>query len=78
MIQNPRFIGIASASLEHRNIHRASDLPPTIEHDVEHFFISYNEGTGKEFRVTGRGGRRKAAALIRAASVPGKSAQGSP
>jgi len=67
MVRNPRFIGIATKSVEHADVRYASDLPPTIIEDIEHFFVGYNQGTGKEFRITGRGGRRKAASMIRAA-----------
>jgi inorganic pyrophosphatase len=67
MISNPRFIGIATKSVEHRDIRHASDLPPTIIDDIAHFFVAYNEGTGKEFRIIGQGGRRKANEMIRLA-----------
>jgi inorganic pyrophosphatase len=70
MVRNPRFIAIATKSVEHRDIRHASDLPPTIVDDIVHFFVAYNEGTGKEFRATGRGGRRKALEMIGAASAP--------
>jgi inorganic pyrophosphatase len=68
MVRNPRFIGIATKSVEHRDIRTASDLPPTVFDDIAHFFVAYNEGTGKEFRVIAQGGRRKALAMIGAAS----------
>jgi hypothetical protein len=36
-------------------------------HAIEHFFISYNQAQGREFRVTGRTGSRAANATLKRA-----------
>jgi|SRR5215204_4387479 len=68
-VRNPRIVAVSTKSLEHKDIRRLSDLPPTLVADIEHFFVSYNEGTGKTFKVLGRGGRKTANRLARQTRV---------
>jgi inorganic pyrophosphatase len=41
-----------------------SRLGPNLLAEIEHFFVSYNEIKGKEFRPLGRHGSRRARELV--------------
>jgi inorganic pyrophosphatase len=67
--RNDRLIAVAAESAAHAEVRDVSDLPPGLLLEVERFFRWYNEGTGKGFEVTGRGGAARAMSLLRAARV---------
>jgi inorganic pyrophosphatase len=62
---NPRLIGIATKSQEHRAVKRLRDIPEQLVDELIHFFASYNAAGGRTFVATGRGGRRQARRLVR-------------
>jgi inorganic pyrophosphatase len=68
-VANPRLIAVATKSLEHQGMKDLADLPETVIGELEHFFVSYNHATGKRFRPTARGGRKRARRLVRAMGV---------
>jgi inorganic pyrophosphatase len=63
---NPRLIAVATKSTEYAGIRRLSELPQSLIDEITHFFVSYNEATGKRYAPTGAFGRRKAATMIEA------------
>ena len=62
--RNDRLIAIASNSKIHENVKSINDLNETLIDQIEHFFISYNEAKGKQFKPLGRFGARKAKNLV--------------
>ena len=66
--RNDRLISIASNSRNHSHIRFLGDLNNNLIHEIERFFVSYNETKGKKFDVLGRFGPDRALALIDAAN----------
>jgi inorganic pyrophosphatase len=62
--RNDRLIAVATDSKTHENIKTINDLNKTLVEQIEHFFISYNEAKGKNFKPLGRFGARKAKSLV--------------
>lgn len=62
--RNDRLIAVATDSKTHENIKTISDLNKTLVEQIEHFFISYNEAKGNNFKPLGRFGARKAKSLV--------------
>jgi inorganic pyrophosphatase len=62
--RNDRLIAIAAGSHTHRNVRTLADLSTTLVDEIEHFFVSYNQIKGKQFKPLGRFGPIKAARLI--------------
>lgn len=62
--RNDRLIGVASESHNHTQIRFLGDLNSNVLHEIEQFFVSYNETKGKEFKVLDRAGPERARALI--------------
>jgi inorganic pyrophosphatase len=63
--RNDRLIAVAAKSQTHAEVQSLADLSPALLKEIEHFFISYNQERGKEFRPVGRHGPKKAKRLIR-------------
>ncbi|HEX8474042.1 MAG TPA: inorganic diphosphatase [Pyrinomonadaceae bacterium] len=63
-MRNDRLIGVASESRTHRDTRSLDALPETLLEEIEHFFVSYNEMKGKEFKVLGRFGAARARKLV--------------
>src|SRR5690349_4075317 len=63
---NDRLVGVAVHSYHHEDIETIDDVSKTLLSQVEEFFISYNKQHGKKFKVTGRGGPKKAVAFLKA------------
>jgi inorganic pyrophosphatase len=62
--RNDRLIAVASNSRVHKDIKSISDLNETLVDEIEHFFVSYNEVKGKQFKPLGRFGAVKAKHLV--------------
>jgi inorganic pyrophosphatase len=62
--KNDRLIAVASDSRVHKAITSINDLNPTLVDEIEHFFVSYNDAKGKEFKPLGRFGARKAKNIV--------------
>jgi len=61
--RNDRLIAVSSRSRTHSHVKSINDLNDALVEEIEHFFISYNEVKGKEFKPLGRFGARKAKSL---------------
>jgi inorganic pyrophosphatase len=68
-VRNDRVIAVASGSTERGNLQDMDDLDPQLMTQIETFFTTYNELTGKKFRPRARRGRERAERLIRKAEV---------
>lgn len=64
--RNDRLIAVASNSRVHKDIKSINDLNETLVDEIEHFFVSYNEAKGKQFKPLGRFGATKAKHLVEA------------
>jgi inorganic pyrophosphatase len=58
--RNDRLIAVASESKTTKHIRSIDDLDETLLHEIEHFFISYNDSRGKKFEPKGRADAEKA------------------
>ena len=62
--RNDRLIGVAAESRLQRHVRALGSLNPDLVEEIEHFFISYNQVKGKEFKPLGRFGPQKALRLV--------------
>jgi inorganic pyrophosphatase len=62
--RNDRLIGVATESRLQRHVRALGSLSPDLLEEIEHFFISYNQVKGKEFKPLGRFGPQKALKLV--------------
>ncbi|HVE59583.1 MAG TPA: inorganic diphosphatase [Pyrinomonadaceae bacterium] len=62
--RNDRLIAVAADSHTHSDVKSINDLNETLVDQIEHFFVSYNQIKGKEFKPLGRFGARKAKELV--------------
>jgi inorganic pyrophosphatase len=63
-IRNDRLIGVGETPVNSSPIRGLRDLESRQLADIEHFFESYNEAQGRDFKITGRGERRAAQAML--------------
>ena len=63
--KNDRLIGVAEVSNNHKNVRKLADLNENLVHEIEHFFVSYNEAKGKKFASNGRFGAERALDIVR-------------
>jgi inorganic pyrophosphatase len=62
--RNDRLIAVAAGSHTHSHVKSINDLNDSLVEEIEHFFVSYNEVKGKQFKPLGRFGARKAKTLV--------------
>jgi inorganic pyrophosphatase len=62
--RNDRLIAVAVESRAHTDIEMLDDLNENIINEIEHFFISYNEAKGKQFKPLGRFAPDKAMQVV--------------
>lgn len=62
--RNDRLLAVASISINYGHVHTLEDLRPHLLDEVEHFFRSYNEQRGKQFKPLARRGPDAARELI--------------
>ena len=62
--RNDRLIAVAADSRNHSHVRFLGDLNGNLVHEIERFFIAYNETKGKRFKVLGRFGPDRAEKLI--------------
>ena len=67
--RNDRLIAVGADSRNHSHIRFLGDLNNNLIHEIERFFVSYNETKGKKFEILGRFGPNRAHALIDAAAL---------
>jgi inorganic pyrophosphatase len=68
MIRNDRLLATIETPVNRPDITRLDQVPEQTLRDIEHFFRSYNQAQGREFRITGRGGARQAQKMFRDAA----------
>ena len=64
--RNDRLIAVASNSRTHADIKSLNDLNAALVDQIEHFFVSYNEAKGKQFKPLGRFAAIKARRIVEA------------
>ena len=64
--RNDRLIAVVENSRNHRDMRSLGDLHGNTLDEIEHFFIAYNAGKGKEFKPTGRGNADRAREIVEA------------
>ncbi|MCC3154361.1 inorganic diphosphatase [Hymenobacter sp. BT770] len=63
-VRNDRLLAVAANSREHKSIHTIADLSGEMLHEIEHFFVSYNQVKGQTLKVLRRVGPERAHALL--------------
>lgn len=63
-IRNDRLIAVAADSRRHQDVRSLEKLNDTLLEEVEHFFVSYNEVKGKQFKPLKRSGPARAREII--------------
>lgn len=71
--RNDRLIAVATGSRNHADVRSLADLHGNTVDEIEHFFISYNESKGKEFKPLGRGEGERARQIVEAGMTEGGS-----
>lgn len=61
---NNRLIAVAVHSYSHENLQSIKDVSKSVLDQLEEFFVTYNKSRGKKFKVKGRQGPKRAAALV--------------
>src|ERR687894_801851 len=62
--RNDRLIGVAADSRLHTRVRALEPLGATLLEEIEHFFVSYNQVKGKEFKPLTRSGPERARELV--------------
>ncbi|HKP73388.1 MAG TPA: inorganic diphosphatase [Pyrinomonadaceae bacterium] len=62
--RNDRLVAVASNARNHKSVRSLGQLDENLVDEIEHFFVSYNEMKGKEFKPLGRFGTKRAGELI--------------
>jgi inorganic pyrophosphatase len=63
-MRNDRVVAVACASKDHENLKSLKDINPNLCKEIEMFFVNYNKVQGKEFKVLGIYGPKRAEKLI--------------
>jgi inorganic pyrophosphatase len=63
-IRNDRLIAVGETPVNRPRLRELHSLDAEQLRDIEHFFESYNRRQGREFRISSRGGRRAAEAVL--------------
>jgi inorganic pyrophosphatase len=62
--RNDRLIAVAANSHAHKEVRSLDDIPETVLDEIEHFFVSYNEVKGKQFKPLGMYGPDRARQVV--------------
>jgi inorganic pyrophosphatase len=65
-VRNDRLVGAIETPYNHPEVRSLEELPSARLEETEHFFISYNQVEGREFRPLGRQGPQEADKLVEA------------
>jgi inorganic pyrophosphatase len=65
MIRNDRLLATLETPVNEPAITRLEQVDGQTLREIEHFFRSYNQAQGREFRITGRSGARQAQKMFR-------------
>ena len=63
-MRNDRLIAVAANSITHRGLKSLGTIDKHLVEQIEHFFVSYNQVKGKQFKPLGRFGPTRARQLI--------------
>src|SRR4051812_30036022 len=63
--RNDRLLAVAEESQDHKDIRSIKDLNDNLVEEIEHFFVSYHELDGKQFKPLARHGPNRAMKLVR-------------
>jgi inorganic pyrophosphatase len=63
-MRNDRLIAVAEKARNHKEVRSLGQLSEHLLEEIEHFFISYNEMKGVEFKPLGRFGPKRAERLV--------------
>jgi inorganic pyrophosphatase len=66
-VRNDRLLSVAADSHRHQSVRDITDLDRHVLEQIEHFFSSYNQIKGKEFRPLARRGAAAARRMVRSA-----------
>ncbi len=66
--RNDRLIAVVKTKYNPPEFENIDAVPESQLHEIEHFFKSYNEAQGRQFKVLGRRGPQDAANAVKAAS----------
>ncbi|MDQ5827139.1 MAG: inorganic diphosphatase [Chloroflexota bacterium] len=62
--RNDRLIAVAANSHAHKEVRSLDDISRALVDEIEHFFVSYNEVKGKQFKPLGRYGPDRARQVV--------------
>jgi inorganic pyrophosphatase len=62
--RNDRLIAVAARSRNHREVCGIEQLSSNLVDEIEHFFVSYNQAKGKNFKPLGRHGADRARRVV--------------
>ena len=62
--RNDRFLAVAVEAQLYRDVQAIDQVNPHLLDELEHFFRSYNELRGKQFKPLGRSGPKRAQQMI--------------
>jgi inorganic pyrophosphatase len=65
MVRNDRLIAVSVESRMYQDLDEIDHLSQNVLNEIEHFFTSYNQMAGKEFKSSGWAGAAEAAKLIK-------------
>jgi len=68
-VRNDRLIGAIETPFNHPVAESLDDLGQECRREIEHFFVSYNQFEGREFRWVGTGNAQEARSLIERGSA---------
>lgn len=65
-MRNDRLIAVAADSITHQSLKSLGALDENLVEQIEHFFVSYNEIKGKQFKTLGRFGPTRGRRVVEA------------
>jgi len=63
-VRNDRLIGVVETPYNHPDIHSLGEVGKSCLDEIEHFFVSYNQAEGRQFKPMGRHGTEAANRLV--------------
>ncbi|MBX9652846.1 inorganic diphosphatase [bacterium] len=64
VVRNDRILAVAIAANDYAELKAMKDVDKNLLNEIEQFFVSYNQVRGKDFRILGTHGRRRARHLM--------------
>src|SRR5438067_4899799 len=75
-VRNDRLVAVAAESRIHSDVKSLAQLNKNLLDEIEHFFKSYTEMEGKEFKPRGRAGPERAKKIVEDGLKPARSKSG--